>query len=130
MGLEVEFKNVAWEGTILGLVTHKYDYIYSAMTITEERTKQVDFSKPYFVATQVIVVRANDDRIKDVKDLEGKIVGVQLGTTEEYFAGDLLEQGIKFKLRTYDTMLDALLNLKNDNIECCNHRQRNSVVDS
>jgi polar amino acid transport system substrate-binding protein len=117
LDLEVEFKNVAWEGIIPGLVAHKYDCICSAMTITEERAKQVNFSKPYFIASQVIVVRANDDRIKDVKDLEGKIVGVQLGTTGEYFARDLLKQGIKFELRTYDTTPDALLDLKNGNID-------------
>ncbi len=52
LGLKVEFKNVAWEGIIPGFVTHQYDCICSAMTITKEREKQVDFSDPYFIASQ------------------------------------------------------------------------------
>ncbi len=117
LGLKVEFKNVAWEGIIPGLVTHQYDCICSAMTITKEREKQVDFSDPYFIASQVIVVRANDNRIHGVKDLEGKVVGVQLGTTGDFFAEKLLKEGIHFTLKKYKTTPDALLDLKNGNLD-------------
>ncbi len=117
LGLKVEFKNVAWEGIIPGLLAHKYDCICSAMTITKERAKQVDFSRPYFVASQVIVVRANDNRIHGVKDLAGKVVGVQMGTTGEFFAEKLIKQGIKFKLKLYKTTPDALMDLKNGRLD-------------
>jgi len=117
LGLKVEFKNVAWEGIIPGLLAHKYDCICSAMTITKERAKEVDFSRPYFVASQVIVVRANDNRIHGVKDLAGKVVGVQMGTTGEFFAEKLIKQGIKFKLRLYKTTPDALMDLKDGRLD-------------
>ncbi len=117
LGLKVEFKNVAWEGIIPGLVAHKYDCICSAMTITKERAKEVDFSRPYFVASQVIVVRANDNRIHGVKDLAGKVVGVQMGTTGEFFAEKLIKEGIKFKLKLYKTTPDALMDLKDGRID-------------
>ena len=117
MGLKPKFVNVAWTGIIPGLEAHKYDCICSAMTITAERAKQVYFSRPYFVASQVIVVRANDNRIHSVKDLNGKVVGVQLGTTGEFFAEKLLKEGIKFTLKKYQTTPDALLDLKNGRLD-------------
>ncbi len=117
LGLEVKFVNVAWEGIIPGLVAHKYDVICSAMTITEERKKQVDFSDPYFEAWQVIVVRADNTDINKAEDLAGKVVGVQIGTTGQFVAEDLVKSGINFEIKTYDTTPDALLDLKNGNID-------------
>ncbi|AEA46905.1 basic amino acid ABC transporter substrate-binding protein [Archaeoglobus veneficus] len=117
LGLEVEFVNVAWEGIIPGLVAHKYDCICSAMTITEERKKQIDFSDPYFEAWQVIVVRADCTDITKPEDLAGKVVGVQIGTTGQFVAEDLVKSGINFEIKTYDTTPDALLDLKNGNID-------------
>jgi len=82
MGLKVKFVNTAWDGIIPGLLAHKYDVICSAMTITEERAKQVDFSDPYFEAKQVILTKADNTEIQDVDDLNGKVVAVQQGTTK------------------------------------------------
>ncbi len=115
LGIEVEFVNQAWEGIIPALKSHKFDCICSAMTITKERAKQIDFSDPYFEAGQVIVVR-KDSTIADAKDLEGKKVGVQLGTTGEYAARDLAKN-YTFEIKTYDTTPDAFLDLKNGNID-------------
>lgn len=115
LGLEVEFVNQAWEGIIPALKSHKFDCICSAMTITEERAKQIDFSDPYFEAGQVIVVR-KDSTISGAPDLQGKKVGVQLGTTGEYAARDL-NKNYSFEIKTYDTTPDAFLDLKNGNID-------------
>jgi len=117
MGLKPKFVNVAWTGIIPGLEAHKYDCICSAMTITAERAKQVYFSRPYFVASQVIVVRANDNRIHSVKDLNGKVVGVQIGTTGFFFAKKLQKEGIDIKIKKYQTTPDALLDLKNGRLD-------------
>ena len=109
MGLEVKFVNTAWDGIIPGLVAKKYDVICSAMTITEERAKQVDFSDPYFEAKQVIITRVDSD-IKDVQDLEGKIVAVQQGTTGDFAAQRLIdEKGIKFEIKRFDATPEALM---------------------
>lgn len=109
MGLEVKFINTAWDGIIPGLMAKKYDVICSAMTITEERAKQVDFSDPYFEAKQVIVARANSD-IKGVQDLEGKVVAVQQGTTGDFAAMRLVdEKGIKFKIVRFEGTPEALM---------------------
>jgi polar amino acid transport system substrate-binding protein len=57
----------------------------SAMTITDERKANLDFSDSYYESLQSLLVPADSD-IKSIKDLDGKIVGVQQGTTGEAYA--------------------------------------------
>jgi polar amino acid transport system substrate-binding protein len=72
-----------FDGIVAGLNTGKYDLIASAFTITEERATQVAFTEPYYDAGQALAVPAYDTTIADAEDLEGKTIGVQLGTTGE-----------------------------------------------
>jgi polar amino acid transport system substrate-binding protein len=62
------------------LNTGKCDVAAAGMTITDDRKKVLDFSDPYFDATQALLV-GKDSSIKSLDDLAGKKVGVQLGTT-------------------------------------------------
>jgi polar amino acid transport system substrate-binding protein len=80
LGLRAEFIDTAWSGIIPALYAGKFDCIVSAMTITAERAEKVLFSMPYADASNVILLRGNDDRIKTADDLSGKAVGVQLGS--------------------------------------------------
>lgn len=57
----------------------------SAMTITEDRKKNLDFSDPYYDSLQSLLVRT-DSGIESIDDLAGKNVGVQQGTTGESYA--------------------------------------------
>lgn len=59
----------------------------SAMTITEERKANIDFSDPYYDSLQSLLVR-EDSGIKSIDDLDGKLVGVQQGTTGETYANE------------------------------------------
>ena len=62
------------------LNTGKCDVAAAGMTITDNRKKVLDFSDPYFNATQALLVKKGSP-IKSLDDLAGKSVGVQLGTT-------------------------------------------------
>lgn len=108
LGLEVRIENVAWEGIIPGLLAGHYDAIISAMTITDERAQAVNFSDPYFATGQVILVRADDDRIQVPADLAGKRVAVQIGTTG-HFAAENIDGAL---VDHYPLTPDALLALK------------------
>ena len=57
----------------------------SAMTITDERKANIDFSDPYYDSLQSLLVRT-DSGITSIDDLDGKNVGVQQGTTGEAYA--------------------------------------------
>jgi ABC-type amino acid transport substrate-binding protein len=79
-GFEVEYVNTRWDGIFVALASGEFDAVISAATITEERAQTVDFSDSYFNAGQMIAVKEGSD-IKVPADLDGKRVGVQLGTT-------------------------------------------------
>ena len=113
MGFEVEFKNTAWDGIFAGLEGGEYDAILSSVTITDERKQKYDFSDPYINAGQAVVVRADETRIKSDKDLPGKVVGAQIGTTGAFAVEKI--QGAT--LKEYDTIDLALLDLVNGNID-------------
>ena len=80
LGVKAQLVDTAWNGIIPALYAKKFDVIISAMTITKERAEKVLFSMPYADASNVILLRANEDTIKTADDLSGKIVGVQLGS--------------------------------------------------
>jgi polar amino acid transport system substrate-binding protein len=80
LGAKPQLVDTAWNGIIPALYANKFDVIISAMTITKERAEKVLFSMPYADASNVILLRANEDKIKTADDLSGKIVGVQIGS--------------------------------------------------
>jgi polar amino acid transport system substrate-binding protein len=63
------------------------DVAISAMTITGERARVLDFSSPYFNASQAMVVQKGSG-VSSLADLSGKKIGVQGGTTGELYVTD------------------------------------------
>ena len=80
MGVEVRFQPVVWDYIAQELNSKKVDLIWNGCTITEERLKVFDFTKPYMVNKQVVVTLANSD-IQTLEDLAGKKVGIQGGSS-------------------------------------------------
>ena len=72
---------------IPGVQTGKFDVGMSGITVTEDRQKNCDFTDPYFLASQAIVV-TTDSPITCKADLEGKKISVQTGTTAEEYCMD------------------------------------------
>jgi polar amino acid transport system substrate-binding protein len=71
---------IPWTGLLAGVSTGKYDVALTAAIITKERTKSLDFTSPIADATHYYVKRKGDTSINSVKDLSGKICGVQAGS--------------------------------------------------
>src|SRR5512141_1690873 len=82
-GFEVEYKNTPFDSVLAGIGTCQFDAAISAITITEERGKKMNFSSPYINAGQVTTVRIDNTTINGPADLKGKTIGVQLSTTGE-----------------------------------------------
>ena len=112
-GLEIEYKNTAWDGIFAGLDTGDYDAILSAVTIREDRQAVYDFSDPYVNAGQAVVVRADEAAITGGDDLVGKTAGAQIGTTGAFAVQDI--EGAT--LKEYDSIDLALMDLVNGNVE-------------
>lgn len=82
-GLEVEYINVEWDALLAGIAQGSYDAAISSITIRADRLEQMNFSDPYYVAGQIIVVLTSSN-ITGPEDLSGMDVGVQTGTTGDY----------------------------------------------
>lgn len=77
---EVRQEIIPWTGLLAGVSTGKYDAAVTAAIITKERSKSLDFTMPIADGTHYFVKRKGDETIKDIKDLDGKALGVQAGS--------------------------------------------------
>jgi polar amino acid transport system substrate-binding protein len=86
LGLELAVINTGFDALTSGtaMASGTCDMAISAMTITEEREENIDFSDPYYNAAQSLMVPA-DSGITALADVEGRL-GVQSGTTGEAYA--------------------------------------------
>ena len=77
--------------------TGKCDIAAAGMTITDARKKVIDFSDPYFDATQALLVKKGAS-YDSLDSLGGKTLGVQVGTTGEEYANKNVPDGVDVKV--------------------------------
>jgi polar amino acid transport system substrate-binding protein len=89
LGRDVEIRNLAFDGLIPSLLTHKIDLVISSMTATPERAKTIAFSDPYLKTGLCLLVgkKSSIQTIEDV-DRPGIVVAVKKGTTGHVYATD------------------------------------------
>jgi polar amino acid transport system substrate-binding protein len=92
LGRAVEIQNVAFDGLIPSLQTHKIDLIISSMTVTAERAKAIAFSEPY-LKTGLCLLVGKASPIKSISDADqpGRVVAVKRGTTGHIYATDKIK---------------------------------------
>jgi polar amino acid transport system substrate-binding protein len=117
LNAKVDWKLSSWDLMIQSVRDGQFDVGMDGITINDERKAQVDFSAPYMVSQQFMLVRANETRFADEKAFGADaklLVGAQAGTTNFYVAvynvldGD--EQNKRIKLfETFGATVQALL---------------------
>jgi arginine/lysine/histidine/glutamine transport system substrate-binding/permease protein len=112
-GHPIEFVALPFDGLIPALQSRSVDLAISAMTITSERARAIDFSRPYFQAGQAIVVRDGGPQISGFKDLQGLRLAVQIGTTGALEAAKVPAA----KVSNFDSTPLALQELANGNAD-------------
>lgn len=111
IGMEVQIENMEF-ASLISSIGSKIDVAIAGMTVTDERKETVDFSDSYYEAVQYVLVPVGSD-IKTAADLEGKAIGVQLGTT-----GDFLTEDIKDCTPSqYNKAVDAVNDLINERVD-------------
>lgn len=90
-GFEYDLKTMDFNGIIPALQTGNVDVALAGITITEAREKIVDFSDPYYDSGLRILVRANNNQVKTIKDLDGLKIGTKIGSTSYDFLVSQLE---------------------------------------
>lgn len=108
MGYEVQIASLGFDALIPALDAGQIDVIASAMTITDERAKKVSFSNPYYQSGLSIVVKKDNTAIQGFKDLVGKRIAVQIGTTSSEETKKIKDA----KVREFNSASEAYMELK------------------
>ncbi|MFK0489573.1 basic amino acid ABC transporter substrate-binding protein [Campylobacter coli] len=112
-GIEIVWVETNFDGLIPALKAGKIDMIASAMSATDERRQSVDFTKPYYMSKNLYLKLKNNDSLQTKNDLEGKKIGVQLGTLQENTAKAIKNA----QVQSNKDLNIAVLALKNNKID-------------
>ncbi|MCR5421219.1 MAG: basic amino acid ABC transporter substrate-binding protein [Lachnospiraceae bacterium] len=106
-GKEIKIENMEFDSLLIALQNGQIDACISGMTITKERAESVDFSIPYYEATQVMIVDQDSD-IKKASDMDGKRIVVIQG-----FTGELCVQDLGYEYEAFKKGTEAIMELNN-----------------
>ncbi len=120
-GFEVEILNTGFDVIIQNVITGKADLGVSGFTITAEREETIDFSAPYYLSNQAVVIR-KDSGLNIITAMAGlgtrKAVGAQNGTTGFIFVEDELQgAGLDIEIKGYEFYPTAILDLVNGRLD-------------
>ncbi|MCR5719731.1 MAG: transporter substrate-binding domain-containing protein [Lachnospiraceae bacterium] len=107
-GKEVTINNMEFDSLLIALDKGQVDAVISGMTITDERKEAVDFSEPYYTATQVMIVKEGSD-IQKASDMADKRIVVIQGYT-----GEICVQDLGYEYEAFKKGTEAIMELKND----------------
>ena len=115
MNCDLVIKEMEFNNLITALKAGQIDLIISGMNPTEERMKEIDFSDIYYQSQHSVLVRADEkDKYKNLSDLDGKKIGVQLGTTQQ----DFVEENVKYSdIQILSKVTKLVLELKTEKID-------------
>ncbi len=84
LGKKVEWVDMAFDGLIPAMLTHKIDMIAAGMTITPKRLEKIAFSAPIYNPLSAFCVLPENVQ-KDASGFEGKTLAAQLGSTQDLY---------------------------------------------
>ena len=116
IGVEVEYIEGEWDGLLMGVASGRYDMLVNGVGATDERKETYDFSDAYAYDRSVVMVKADNEDIKSLEDLNGKTTANTISSTyaaiaQEYGA---TVQGVDDLTQTIELLkqgrVDATLN--------------------
>lgn len=81
LGVELEQLQLPWDGILAGVLAKKYDIVATSVAIKPDRVKKYAFTRPLAVA-ETMLVKRHGDSMSTLSDVNGKIVGVELGSSQ------------------------------------------------
>ncbi len=106
-GKTAAINNMEFDSLLLALQNGQVDAVIAGMTITDERKEAVDFSVPYYKATQVMIVKEDSD-IQKASDMADKKIVVVQGYT-----GETCVQDLGYKYEAFKKGSETILELMN-----------------
>lgn len=112
---KAEFITTGWDGIFAALQEGQFDLVASGVSITDERKAVMDFSEPYIVNSQAILVKVENAGLT-IDDFKGgkRRLAAQANTTDAATAGEVVG---KENVMGYDTFNGAVLALQNGDVD-------------
>lgn len=109
MNKKVEWIDIGFKGLIPGLISNRFDVAASAIYMTDERRKVVNFTDSYFRGGLAVLVLKDDQSINSPADLTaGKKVSAQVGTKSISFLKDNYPAASVVEVEKNQAMFDLL----------------------
>jgi polar amino acid transport system substrate-binding protein len=115
LGHEVEIVNIPFNGLFSAVQSGRVDIAISSITITKERLESVSFAQPYYDSDQSLTVKEGGPA--SVAEMNGKVVGVDTGSTGDMWATEQSEAAGFADIRRYEGLGPAMLDLSAGRIE-------------
>lgn len=120
LGLELVIDNKDFDAALLAVQGGEAaDMVMAGVTVTDERKAVMDFTDSYASGVQVVIVPEDSD-IASIDDMQGKMIGVQRGTTGDLYCSDTVENGGfgAENVTPYPDGLTAVQALNNGQVDC------------
>ncbi|WNL38962.1 transporter substrate-binding domain-containing protein [Halomonas sp. PAMB 3232] len=114
-GFEVNLTTMEFSGIIPAVQTGSQEIAIAGTTITDERAQVVDFSDPYYDSGLQIIVRADNDDVEEIDDLEGLSIATKIGSTSYNFLQQ--ELGEDADITPYPGTADMYMALLGRNVD-------------
>lgn len=114
LGKKLVIKDVSFDFVINEVKSGKADFAAAGISITPERSKEVDFTIEYTISNQVVVVKKDSD-IKTFDDIKNKKIAVQLGTVADLYAEKNYKDATIVSHKKY---LSAIEDVKTGKADC------------
>lgn len=113
-GLPLKIEEMEFDRLLPALADGKVDFVLAALSITDDRRAQVDFSVPYYKATQVALILAGGLVPESKEELKGLRTAAQAGTTGYAAAEELTAPE---NIRAVASPLAAAVDLMNSQVD-------------
>ena len=130
-GYDIVIEDTAWDGLIPALQTGKADVVISAMSVTEERDKVIDFSDPYALA-KIAILASSSSKAETDEDFNSPdiTVAVKSGTVGHIYAEEFFPEAVLTVLPDESACIQEVLQGKADGflydeLTCTNYNEEN-----
>jgi polar amino acid transport system substrate-binding protein len=114
MDMEDEFVQNQWDGLIPGIKSRNdYDIAINGLEITKDRQKEVEFSIPYYITYEQLVVKISNNSVYNLNDLNGK----KAGTLKNSVAERILKEIPTIETLNYDSEVNSYEDLANEKVD-------------
>ena len=111
LGMDVKFTNIPFPGLFAAVQSGQIDAAVSSITITKKRLESVSFAQPYYDSDQSLTVKT-DSGITGLAGMEGKIVGVDTGSTGDMWTTAHQAETKIATINKYEGLQPAMLDLQ------------------